>query len=74
MPSLRPTNWLAKRDNHPPFTTAVRQLAKMSVSKMQERPASGEGQLSVCPYCDSTIVEGEVHDCTEMGDLSLIHI
>jgi len=35
---------------------------------MQERPASGEGQLSVCPYCDSTIVAGDAHDCTEMGD------
>ncbi len=35
---------------------------------MQERPASGEGQLSVCPYCDSTIVEGDAHDCAEMGD------
>ncbi|MBL8633998.1 MAG: serine/threonine protein kinase [Myxococcales bacterium] len=35
---------------------------------MQERPASGEGQLSVCPYCDSTIVEGQAHDCSEMGE------
>ncbi len=35
---------------------------------MQERPASEEGQLSVCPYCDSTIVEGDAHDCAEMGD------
>ncbi len=35
---------------------------------MQERPASGEGQLSVCPYCDSTIVDGQAHDCSEMGE------
>ncbi len=66
-PFQRQSDWLAERDKHP-FTTAVRQLAKMSVSKMQERPASEEGQLSVCPYCDSTIVEGDAHDCAEMGD------
>lgn len=35
---------------------------------MQERPPSGEGQLSVCPYCDSTIVDGQAHDCSEMGE------
>ncbi|HNO68808.1 MAG TPA: protein kinase, partial [Pseudomonadota bacterium] len=34
---------------------------------MQELPASGEGQLSVCPYCGGSIVEGDAHDCEEMG-------